>query len=126
MPILYTDFAGSATGSESAFNVTNVNSSVLVPGQNIIAVEVHQQSPDSSDVSFELMLEGQRPAGPALRIVNNGTTGTLSWFPSGGAFVVQQSTTVAGPWTASASQSNPQTITFTGGTRFFRLCSSCP
>jgi len=126
VPILYTDFAGSATGSESAFNVTNVNSSVLVPGQNIIAVEVHQQSPDSSDVSFELMLEGQRPAGPALRIVNNGTTGTLSWFPSGGAFVVQQSTTVAGPWTASASQSNPQTITFTGGTRFFRLCSSCP
>jgi hypothetical protein len=126
VPILYTDFAGGATGSETAFNVTNASPSVLVPGQNIIAVEVHQQSPDSSDVSFELVLEGQRPAGPGLRIVNNGTTGTLSWFPTGGGFVLQQSTTVAGPWTASASQSNPQTVTFTGGTRFFRLCSSCP
>jgi hypothetical protein len=121
VPILYTDFAGSATGSETAFNVTNASPSVLVAGQNIIAVEVHQQDTGSSDVSFEFQLLGQRPSGPALRIVRSGATTTLSWFPAGGGYILQQANSVLGPWTTSASQSNPQTLTTTGAPRFFRL-----
>jgi hypothetical protein len=42
---------------------------------------------------------------------------TLEW--SGNA-VLEESATVTGPWTVSANQNNPQTIS-AAGTRFFRL-----
>lgn len=44
---------------ESAFFPQLVDPSLLVAGANTLAVEVHQQSASSSDVSFDLRLEGQ-------------------------------------------------------------------
>lgn len=57
--ITYTTLAAhTVSGSaEDAFYEYNVPSSVLQNGQNIIAVEVHQRSRSSSDVSFDLKLE---------------------------------------------------------------------
>ena len=57
--ISYTTLAaGTVSGSaEDTFNEYNISSSVLQSGQNIIAVEVHQRSASSSDVSFDLKLE---------------------------------------------------------------------
>ncbi len=57
--ITYTTLAAStvAGSAEDAFNVYYVSSSVLQSGQNVIAVEVHQRSRSSSDVSFDLQLE---------------------------------------------------------------------
>jgi chitodextrinase len=49
---------GVAGGAEGAFNTFRVPASVLVSGGNVIAVEVHQRSPQSSDISFDLSLEG--------------------------------------------------------------------
>jgi hypothetical protein len=72
--------ASSVVGGEdeSTFFPQLVDPAVLVAGTNIVAVEVHQQNPSSSDVSFDLRLEGlvassNRPptanAGPDLTVV---------------------------------------------------------
>jgi hypothetical protein len=120
-PILYTDFAGNSTGSETAYNTTNLSPAVLVAGQNIVAVEVHQQNLGSSDVSFDLELLGERRGGPQLRIVYNGVNTTLSWFPNTAGAVLQQSTALGGTWSTAPSQSNPQTVITSGAQRFYRI-----
>lgn len=52
--------SGNAT-EENAFHVFNVPAAALKPGQNILAVEVHQVSATSSDLSFDLELALTRP-----------------------------------------------------------------
>jgi len=122
VPILYTDFAGNATGTESAFNSTNISPSVLVEGpNNIVAVEVHQQNLTSSDVRFDLQLQGQAPGGPFLILQHSGATVTLSWCPNTAGFRLEQAPGVTGPWTTRSSQSNPQSFTPSGQALFFRL-----
>jgi hypothetical protein len=62
------------------YYTSNLLSSVLVAGPNIIAVEVHQNAFGSSDVSFDLMLWGQAASGPTLRIVQVSSTQVeISW-----------------------------------------------
>jgi hypothetical protein len=47
-----------STPEEDSFNSTNLSPSLLVEGTNLLAVEVHQVSPTSGDVSFDLELLG--------------------------------------------------------------------
>lgn len=42
---------------ESATNVFPIPVATLVAGSNVVAVEIHQASPDSSDISFDLRLK---------------------------------------------------------------------
>jgi len=55
----------SAGSDENAFHVHGMEAIGLIPGRNVIAVEVHQSSPSSSDLSFDLELaafeQEQRP-----------------------------------------------------------------
>jgi hypothetical protein len=44
--------------AESTWITTVINSNVLVSGTNVIAVEIHQSSASSSDISFNLKLKG--------------------------------------------------------------------
>ncbi len=47
--------------------VSNISPSLLVVGTNVIAVEIHQNTNTSSDISFDFALQGQRgsfPTGP--------------------------------------------------------------
>ncbi len=37
---------------------TNLSSGLLLPGENIVAVEIHQDAPESSDISFDFELQG--------------------------------------------------------------------
>ncbi|MDB4257799.1 PKD domain-containing protein [bacterium] len=55
-------------GDEDTFFEYALDPADLVAGENVIAVEVHQSSPTSSDLGFDLTLEGTRPP-----------TGTLKW-----------------------------------------------
>jgi hypothetical protein len=50
-----------AGAEESIFHVAGVSPSLLKEGSNLLAVEVHQVNPTSSDVSFDLELMGWRP-----------------------------------------------------------------
>jgi tartrate-resistant acid phosphatase type 5 len=47
-----------APADESTFQVKSVSPSLLVTGSNVVAVEIHQASATSSDVSFDLQLTG--------------------------------------------------------------------
>ncbi|MCW3078466.1 MAG: hypothetical protein JWO32_3075, partial [Bacteroidetes bacterium] len=65
-PITFTTLASGVIDgpAESTFVVTSLSSSILVNGNNIIAVEIHQQNPGSSDISFNLKL---KPTASAFR-----------------------------------------------------------
>jgi hypothetical protein len=57
--ITYTT-AATGTSSETTFFAHTAPASVLVEGTNVIAVEVHQSGPTSSDISFNMDLVGNR------------------------------------------------------------------
>ncbi|HUL51172.1 MAG TPA: lamin tail domain-containing protein, partial [Candidatus Nitrosotalea sp.] len=61
-PIDYLTLApnGVAGADEYAFFSTSVSPSLLREGTNVLAVEVHQTAPTSSDISFDLALSGHR------------------------------------------------------------------
>ncbi|MFW6154449.1 MAG: lamin tail domain-containing protein [Planctomycetota bacterium] len=53
-----------AGGDENTFWVFSGIENLLVDGENVLAVEVHQSSGSSSDISFDLMLQGSVPSSP--------------------------------------------------------------
>ncbi|HQX11618.1 MAG TPA: alkaline phosphatase family protein [Thermoflexales bacterium] len=59
--ITHTTLAGGNTGVESAWHVTSVSPSLLVNGPNVLAVEIHQGLPTSSDISFNASLSAILP-----------------------------------------------------------------
>ncbi len=65
----FSDFTPATAVGESDFFDFTADLSVLVAGENIIAVEIHQISATSSDISFDLSLEGKRPN--VLGVIDN-------------------------------------------------------
>jgi hypothetical protein len=55
--VAYNTYASEAI-EDTSFYSASISPSLLVNGTNVIAVEVHQADPDSSDVSFEFQLTG--------------------------------------------------------------------
>ena len=47
---------------EDSIYTTPVNPSLLVEGLNVVSVEIHQSDPENEDMSFDLSLNGTRPA----------------------------------------------------------------
>jgi hypothetical protein len=54
--------SGVGGADESTWFTFAVPTDALAAGTNLLAVEVHQSSGTSSDITFDLMLEIQRPA----------------------------------------------------------------
>lgn len=50
--------AAAANADETIFFNTNINAALLVAGNNVVAVEIHQSAANSSDVSFDFQLLG--------------------------------------------------------------------
>ncbi len=65
-----------ANGENSAAT-TNVSPARLVPGVNLLAVEVHQNDPDSSDLSFDLELTDGRSDSPSVSITSPADNATV-------------------------------------------------
>ncbi|HWN94818.1 MAG TPA: Ig-like domain-containing protein, partial [Methylomirabilota bacterium] len=61
-PVDYVTLASVVVGDNEEF-VNAISPLLLLVGTNVIAVEVHQQSVTSSDVSFDFELRGERGAG---------------------------------------------------------------
>ena len=112
----YTTLATVAIGGadESAWLETSIDPSLLVAGNNVLAVEIHQQSASSSDVSFnfELRATENRPPLPSVTLIapaNPGITNTpavtFSASVSAPAGLVSATLYVGGP---------PQTAVFSG------------
>ena len=80
VPFAYTDLAGAADPSDGTrYYASNIVNS-LIAGVNTLAVEVHQNSITSTDLSFDLMLWGVPPTGTSLHIVQiSPTQAEVSW-----------------------------------------------
>ena len=121
-PIVFNELAEVAIGgaAEATYISTNIPVSSLVPGMNIIAVEIHQEAITSSDISFDLMLWGTTPE---LTITHSGANYIVRWN-NNPDYRLQQSLNISSPanWTDVAGDpSSPFTTTAPPGTRFFRL-----
>ncbi|MEE8452602.1 MAG: lamin tail domain-containing protein, partial [Thermoguttaceae bacterium] len=58
-PVNYKTLSGTNTGSENAFrNLGSIDPGWLVQGENVIAVEIHQKTLYSTDLSFDLKMSG--------------------------------------------------------------------
>ena len=55
----YDTYASSGTPNERKYYEYEIPSSNFVDGQNHIAVEIHNSSPSSSDISFDMFLRGE-------------------------------------------------------------------
>ena len=107
---------------------TNLATSTLVAGANTVAVEVHQDSITSSDISFDLMLWGNASAGPRLTIVpSSATQVTVSWQADAAGYTLQGNSTDVGNTTAwvnigtAIAGSGSTTVTTSPAIKFFRL-----
>lgn len=105
--ITYTTLASSAVGGadEQTFFVTSLPATNLLVGTNVLAVEVHQSAPDSSDLGFNLELAGRGysddAAPPLLAIVLSDGQVELSWPSTGTGWRVvsaQSLTTPLAQW----------------------------
>jgi Bacterial Ig domain/Calcineurin-like phosphoesterase len=114
--ISYTTRATTAIGppDESAWQQAAIDPSLLVAGTNVLAVELHQQSPTSTDISFDLELnatQAQAPAptvslmSPANHGVSNTPDVTFSASVSATAGLVSATLFVGGA---------PRTVVFSG------------
>jgi hypothetical protein len=55
-----------ATGNgENTIDTATIPANLLVSGKNVVAVEIHQQAVDSSDISFDFQLEGVLAGAPS-------------------------------------------------------------
>ena len=66
---------------ESAFFSTTFSPALLVPGRNVLAVEIHQNAGNSSDISFDLALAETIPAitrGPYVQMTGTDRA-TVRW-----------------------------------------------
>ena len=75
---------------------------LLRSGTNVIAVEVHQSTATSSDIAWEMELQGITPAQPArLNISRLGPDAVLYWNDA--TFGLEEADFVNGPWRAAAT-----------------------
>jgi len=136
-PITYTTLAsGTIEDPPNTFYPTNVAPNLLITGTNLVAVEIHQVLPSSSDISFDLELTGAVLASPPTLHIEPNPVGDgsalLSWPSSSGLFdlyttvdltppaswirATNAPTLASGTWTATVSSTDNQT-------RFYRLQS---
>lgn len=131
-PISYSTLAASETPDDGTLYVeTNIPPTVLVPGTNVVAVEIHQGyvgSYGTPDVSFDLMLWGQ-PGEPTLKVTRlSPSTVELSWpFPPSDYVLRSKPHLGALTWDPVPEPDNPSgglhrvIVDTSAGTRFFRL-----
>jgi hypothetical protein len=97
--ILYTTPASAAVfgADELTFHVTQLNPALLVAGNNVIAVEIHQTGPNSSDTSFDFELVAESVSGSdgSYGPMNITANNTLN-LPSDGIFRCTTITIAAG------------------------------
>ncbi len=106
------------------FTVQSGVSDHLVVGDNVLAVEVHNYSARSPDITFGFAVSLEQPVPttpPTLTIAINGTQAVLNW--TGGNFTLQSADSPAGPWNnvSGPVTSGPYPVPDSPTLRFFRL-----
>ena len=101
--------AGVSGADEQTFFVTSLGVTNLAPGTNVLAVEIHQATVDSSDLGFNLELTAsgylEEIAPPRLSVVYADGFVEVSWPNTSVGYRVYEApslSTPVGAWTASA------------------------
>lgn len=120
-------FGDACTNCADVFTIPSAFLTNLVAGENVLAVEVHNQMYNSPDLVFgsALFLNTPTVQSPTVGIINSESTSTLWW--NGRGFKVQQSSQV-GPGAIWADlpgpvTNSPYTLSPATSTRFYRLKS---
>jgi hypothetical protein len=109
---------------------TEIDPAVIQRGTNVIAVEVHQSAPDSSDLRFSLQLAAllqPTVAPPKLALGSGPDRIRLAWPQTSVGFQLQESASPDGGWrTSEESVGTESGVNFTivpttNATRFYRL-----
>jgi hypothetical protein len=110
-PAYYTNLAPIAASDDGAIYQRSTNAispARLVAGDNLLAVEIHQDSLTSSDISFDLMLWATGGGAPRLNISTDGTSVDVTWVGSG--FTLQENADVGNRSGWQAVSGNPQNL----------------
>jgi hypothetical protein len=109
---------------ENTIDTTNVSPSRLVNGTNIVAVEIHQQSLTSSDVSFDFELRGQPPPPePPQKVYWGMFDGQMVLAWTGAGYRLYEAPAVpwaTNAWTLSTTVS-PFLVNPAAGQRFYQI-----
>jgi len=98
--ISYTTPASSVVGvpNESVWWTRTTNAAPLVNGTNIVAVKIHQNATNSSDVSFDFALTGvAATSAPALTATMSGNQLHLTWPAWAAALTLATATNLSPP-----------------------------
>ncbi len=106
--VAFDDYAQSTTSSEATIREATVPASVLQAGANVVAVEVHQANPDSSDVSFDLEIIANPAVDPLLELITLEGESALLW--QGEGWELQASSDLAGDWETMSGVTSPIAI----------------
>jgi hypothetical protein len=122
VPVVFSDFATS--GIEASLQTTHLVGG-LINGTNVVAMQVKQNSPTSSDVVLGLQLLAVVPTfgglgsgQPTLRISFSGGNVTLTWQGGG---TLQQAPDLLGPWTDVPGTNGTYATEASGEKRFYRV-----
>jgi hypothetical protein len=117
--ISYNTLAPGSAPPDDTVDIASLNTSVLQTGNNVAAVEIHQQALNSSDLSFNFEVLGVgTPSRPTLAFEAFGDRYLLHWGDPG--FVLEEAETITGPWTVRSATS-PSLVSPTETSLFFRL-----
>lgn len=90
----------------------------LITGNNLLAVQLIQESGTSSDLTMGLEVdEVLSTVHPKLLLSNDGFDNIISW----GAGTLETSSKPTGPWTTVSPVANPYTLTNGPGNHFYRV-----
>ncbi len=107
---------------ENDVDTATLNATNLVAGNNVIAVEIHQESTGSSDVSFDFELTGNLVGGPPrLNQTRFGDDFVLHWSDPTYRLEASEDLGSATNWATVVGASSPITMTTSTPRRFFRL-----
>jgi hypothetical protein len=124
--ISYSTLASTSAGADTDegyyFYSTSANPRLLRDGTNIVAVEIHQSSSTSSDLSFDFELWAEIvPPPPRLQIAFvPPDCNVITW--SEPDFVLEEASACGGPWSEVAGNPpSPFTVCSVQDVQFFRL-----
>lgn len=123
-PVTVTTAATSHEGRNIYEGPFEIPAAALVAGDNVLAAEVHQTDPGSSDIVFGLELSAITTGGPPVtaakfsKFARTGTNLNLEWTGTG---TLQSANAITGSWTDVANATSHFTAAVAGAARFYRF-----
>ena len=124
-PITYATVSSTVVGgtNETFYFPTNISPALLIEGTNLLAVELHQSGPSTTDAAFDLRLDAISSPATApisLTIENTGSEVVLRWSANG--VVLEECDDLGWQWApVTSAPSSPYRIGATNTSRFYRL-----